>query len=461
VAASSDDGGESFWQKNRKSLILLIILALVGGGILASRFLGGDDTAASGAGSEAAESADSGEGTADDPATAAENGSGSSTAEEPSGDSETTEEQDNSEEEARLARIAGYKRDYAGLKDQSRSDNDGDQDDDDTPEFTAAPATFQRYEKPDLSRPEYLALAGEIISWREANPTKDAEFLQKVDNVWYQLRYPQTPAEYELLSRLMNMYSALDEEMRCKSARSQAREAHERVIAEARQRQEEVRQEAARLQEQRRLQQQEQARQAAENARIRAEAERQRQERENSVQNQVNHYLGICMTALYRSAFSGDMSALTEAINQATIFTDTVRTFSDAERKKITDFKALLATLPNECTKLKSFFDRFRNIRERRGIRIIVGRITVLLLQIKPGELVYRDRDGEVRTVAYKDMEERTRITLMRSFERLGIENYEFYSDLFHGQLPADSVVPDGFWKNVWPVAKTTILQQQ
>jgi hypothetical protein len=163
---------------------------------------------------------------------------------------------------------------------------------------------------------------------------------------------------------------------------------------------------------------------------------------------------------LYKAAFSGDASGLTEAINQAVIYTDTVRTFSDVERKKISDFKALLAVLPNEYTKLKNAFDRFRRLNRNSGIRILLGSGTVLLLQIKPGELVYQNRRGEPQTIAYKDIDDRTRTTLMSAFQRKRVvEHYEFYSDLFHGKLPADSTVPDGFWKNMWPLAKTVLLK--
>ncbi len=457
---------ESFWRKNRKSLIILIILAVAGVGILAVRLSSGNETSTAVAEVQEPESA------TDTVAAAAvepEHVGGASEATDTVNEPVSTAEQPQVDEDAvryereaqriREERIAKYRRNYAELA-RALEENVDAAANGHAAESSYVPSrtTFQNYEKPDLSRPEYVALANGIIVWREANPVKDMEFLQKVDEAWDDLRYPQTPQEYQLLSRLMNMYSALDEFLRCEAAREKARAEHAAVIAAARQRQDELRRQLQQVQDQRRQQQQEQARQAAENAQIKADAERQQQAGVRSLQEQVAHYLGTCLAALYKSAHSGDDKALNEAIQQAVIYTDTVRTFSNSERKIITDFKAMLAVLPAECTKLKSFFDRFRRIDSRRGIRIIVGRITVPLLQIKPGELVYRDRFGESKTIVYKDMEERTRITLMRSLERLRIENYEFYSDLFHGQLPADSTVPDGFWKKVWPLAKKTMF---
>ena len=316
-------------------------------------------------------------------------------------------------------------------------------------------STWMEFEIPDFSRKEYIDLAQGIIDWRGENQTKNIELLTKVDNAWQILRYPETVREYQLLSRIMFMYSAFDEMYRCAPAREKAREIHFKLIEDIKKRNVEIARQKAEAEAKKRAAVQDKINRDRENASALKEIEQQKKGRVETFKAELDKHMEICLAALRESAIKHDKSILDKEIQKTTIFINTVQTFSAAEKNMLRMLKAFIDKMPSERDNLQKTFDRICRIKvKKHNVRILLERGSVLLLEIKPGELVYQDRDGKAVTLRIKDMLPRTRMSLLTQLKPAKIKNLEFYLDMMSRMKPDQKTVPAGFWKNVWKHAE-------
>jgi hypothetical protein len=151
-------------------------------------------------------------------------------------------------------------------------------------------------------------------------------------------------------------------------------------------------------------------------------------------------------------------AAMKEAIAKAQMYISTTPAFNNQEKQLMQQFKFIIAALPREKNNLQKIFAEFAKINAKSNVRIVLERGSASLLEFKPGELIYRGRGNEKVSLKYDAMIPRTRTSLFISMEHaLKMKNCEFYSDLYHGKIPADSTVPAGFWKQIWPFAKQAL----
>ena len=317
--------------------------------------------------------------------------------------------------------------------------------------------TLEIFTVPDLSRAEYVSQVQSLLEWRLANQGRDAEFLQKVDSAWPNLNYPETEREFGLLSELMTSVSAVDEQMRCAAARESMRNEHIMTVETAKKRFEELKNQEIKLANERRLQQQEIARQTLENQRLQQEIEKEQQKRAASIKEEAHEQFVKCVKAMIQTAIDGDEKRFNDAMTLAKSFTQSQKTFSQADAKTIQNLKSKLNSLSKEKDNLRKILQRMQRVDEKRNIRILMERGTALLLGIKPGKLVYRGENGKPMELEYRNALSRTRQSLFMALEKLKFSNAEFYSDILHGKRPDDNKVPGGFWKSVWPEIKTAL----
>ena len=319
--------------------------------------------------------------------------------------------------------------------------------------------TLEIFTVPDLSRPEYIARGRSLLEWRLANQGRDSEFLQKMDALWPELNYPQTPQEFALLSELMTSVSAVDEQMRCVEARESLRKSHLEAVAADRQRKEDLKAQEIRLENERRQQQQEIARQTQENQRLQQEIEKEQQKMAASIKVEAHERLIKCVAAMIQAAIDGNDKPFDEALAQANSFTQSQKTFAPADAQTIRNLQSKLNLLPKEKENLRKILRKMQRIDEKRNARILLEKRSALLIGIRPGKLIYRGEDGKPHELDYRKALPRTRASLLMVLGNLKFSNPEFYSDLLHGKRPADKSVPSGFWKNIWPEVKEILPQ--
>jgi hypothetical protein len=279
-----------------------------------------------------------------------------------------------------------------------------------------------------------------------------------MDNVWSILQYPISPVEEEAFAQVAHFFSATDEELRCNNSRRELQQAHMTALIEAKRVADEQRRQEQQAAEDRRQNQQELARQEQENTRLRQEADREQKRPFEKMQQEVLLMITTCMVEMRSAALTGNDAAMKEAIAKAQMYISTTPAFNNQEKQLMQQFKFIIAALPREKNNLQKIFAEFAKINAKSNVRIVLERGSASLLEFKPGELIYRGRGNEKVSLKYDAMIPRTRTSLFISMEHaLKMKNCEFYSDLYHGKIPADSTVPAGFWKQIWPFAKQAL----
>ncbi|MBE6377158.1 MAG: hypothetical protein E7050_11975 [Lentisphaerae bacterium] len=307
-------------------------------------------------------------------------------------------------------------------------------------------ASLMTYIRPDFSRPEYVETAQNILNWRNVNQSNDKnlEFMQKVDQAWSLLCRPETEKEYNLLSEIMLRYYGIDELQRCKTARDSLREIHLKAVADAKAVFDEQQNQDVKAAAERQRQLDEAAQMAKENARLAQETAVLAKKRENVLKKEADEILYECLPAMVDSAITGDPSGFDAAMKKAGLYVANIKTFTPGEAKVVKDLEVLLASLPTEYNKLRAVFDQILKIK---NFRILLARGSVQITEIRSGTLIGQGK----QELSYKELVPRSRQTLFIVLKDKKISNPEFYSDMFHRKTPDKSVIPDGFWKKVWP----------
>jgi len=322
------------------------------------------------------------------------------------------------------------------------------------PPVKTSDSTLVTFTVMDLSRPEYLRKAVGLLEWREANLSDGKQFLEKVDQMWSELCYPETEKERALFKKIMIIFSGMDEQYRCIASRENLRQEHSKLVAQDVAKDAEQKAADRQRESERQKLQQEIDRQTRENQLLLQKNEQAMRKRADSLKGEVDLLLIDCVMAMRNSAISGDNKVLEQALKRANDFIANQKVFSPADAKTIREFKALLPQLTKEQKQMREYFKRMLSINEKLNLRILFAYGTELLCGITPGELKYR-AGKEVKVLKYDQALPRTRKTLFEVLGKRGkIAHAEFYSDIFHGKRPQDKVVPKGLWKTIWPVVK-------
>ncbi|MBQ7208482.1 MAG: hypothetical protein IJS01_11855, partial [Lentisphaeria bacterium] len=192
------------------------------------------------------------------------------------------------------------------------------------------------------TRPDYVNTLEALRSeFRNTPASRRGKLLDKADETFARLGHPQTPEEHAVLCGAWEMYSTVDEMLRFRPGRENARKQYE-AAAEARRaaKEEEARQQRQRqeAEEQRKREQEEQS---AKLARDQEQRQRETAARTEKLKKELDAICVSLVKAMILSAESGDGQQLADALASADNYIISSECDTPAERQLIAQFQAL------------------------------------------------------------------------------------------------------------------------